>query len=146
MDNFKKKTPGRPNLEYTPIRPHWTGSSKSEVSNYIFGSMKSSMSDVPAQSVAGSTLPLVGMPRDDEEAAMYNPFEHRKLTHPTSNTETLVHLLKGSLGSGILAMPLAFVNAGLCEVFPSAVPAGADSVARVCRRGGNGLPGGTGWH
>lgn len=27
--------------------------------------------------------------------------------------DTLIHLLKGSLGSGILAMPLAFLNAGL---------------------------------
>ncbi|XP_055640560.1 proton-coupled amino acid transporter-like protein pathetic isoform X2 [Toxorhynchites rutilus septentrionalis] len=112
MDNFKKKT-GRPNLEYTPIRPHWTGSSKSDVSNYIFGNMKASMTDVPAQTAAGSTLPLVGMPRDDEEAGSYNPFENRKLTHPTTDTDTLVHLLKGSLGSGILAMPLAFLNAGL---------------------------------
>lgn len=30
-----------------------------------------------------------------------------------SNLETLVHLMKGSLGSGILAMPLAFAHAGL---------------------------------
>jgi hypothetical protein len=29
------------------------------------------------------------------------------------NTETLVHLLKGSLGTGILAMPNAFFKAGL---------------------------------
>lgn len=29
------------------------------------------------------------------------------------NLDTLIHLLKGSLGSGILAMPLAFANAGL---------------------------------
>nr|XP_029715231.1 proton-coupled amino acid transporter-like protein pathetic isoform X1 [Aedes albopictus] len=96
-----------------PIRPQWTGSSKSEVNNYIFGNMKDSMSDVAAQTVAGSTLPLVGMPREDEEAGSYNPFEHRKLTHPTSDVDTLVHLLKGSLGSGILAMPLAFLHAGL---------------------------------
>nr|XP_029715229.1 proton-coupled amino acid transporter-like protein pathetic isoform X2 [Aedes albopictus] len=113
MDNFKKKSTNRPNLEYTPIRPQWTGSSKSEVNNYIFGNMKDSMSDVAAQTVAGSTLPLVGMPREDEEAGSYNPFEHRKLTHPTSDVDTLVHLLKGSLGSGILAMPLAFLHAGL---------------------------------
>lgn len=30
-----------------------------------------------------------------------------------SDGETLIHLLKGSLGSGILAMPLAFANGGL---------------------------------
>ena len=60
----------------------------------------------------GSTLPLVE-PIKDEEAHFYNPFEHRKLSHPTSDWDTLIHLLKGSLGSGILAMPLAFKSAGL---------------------------------
>ena len=29
------------------------------------------------------------------------------------DAETLIHLLKGSLGSGILAMPMAFLNAGM---------------------------------
>lgn len=29
------------------------------------------------------------------------------------NAETLIHLLKGSLGTGILAMPNAFCNSGL---------------------------------
>ncbi|XP_035772552.1 proton-coupled amino acid transporter-like protein pathetic isoform X1 [Anopheles albimanus] len=116
MDNYKKKTPGRvhQHLEYTQIRPQLTGSTKSiQANHYIFGRMKSELNDVPVQTVAGSTLPLVDMPKDDEEAGAYNPFENRKLTHPTTDTETLVHLLKGSLGSGILAMPLAFVNAGL---------------------------------
>ncbi|XP_028160775.1 proton-coupled amino acid transporter-like protein pathetic isoform X2 [Ostrinia nubilalis] len=51
--------------------------------------------------------------RDVEADEDYNPFEHRKLAHPTSDMDTLIHLLKGSLGSGILAMPMAFLNAGL---------------------------------
>ncbi|CAD7002550.1 unnamed protein product [Ceratitis capitata] len=72
------------------------------------------MVDVPAQQAAGSTLPLVlTRKKGDEEDTNYNPFEHRKVDHPTSDLETLVHLLKGSLGSGILAMPMAFLNAGL---------------------------------
>ncbi|XP_077301655.1 proton-coupled amino acid transporter-like protein acs [Arctopsyche grandis] len=43
----------------------------------------------------------------------YNPHMHRQLAHATTNAETLVHLLKGSLGTGIMAMPQAFFNAGL---------------------------------
>lgn len=70
------------------------------------------MGEEPVAQVAGSTLPLVNMIKD-EESCDYDPFAHRQLTHPTTDTETLIHLLKGSLGSGILAMPLAFANAGL---------------------------------
>lgn len=70
-------------------------------------------------------------PEGDE----YDPHLHRSVPHPTtwanycsivlnvfyfefhfqyfaSNTETLIHLLKGSLGTGILAMPKAFHQAG----------------------------------
>ncbi|XP_012272846.1 proton-coupled amino acid transporter-like protein CG1139 [Orussus abietinus] len=42
----------------------------------------------------------------------YEPYENRDVQHPTTNSETLLHLLKGSLGTGILAMPKAFANAG----------------------------------
>ncbi|XP_030570953.1 proton-coupled amino acid transporter-like protein CG1139 isoform X2 [Drosophila novamexicana] len=78
--------------------------------------IRSDMADVPVQQAAGSTLPLVLTRKkggDDGEDGHYNPFEHRKVEHPTSDLETFVHLLKGSLGSGILAMPMAFANAGL---------------------------------
>lgn len=42
----------------------------------------------------------------------YNPYDNREVKHPTTNAETLLHLLKGSLGTGILAMPMAFLNSG----------------------------------
>ncbi|XP_017788095.1 PREDICTED: proton-coupled amino acid transporter-like protein CG1139 isoform X1 [Habropoda laboriosa] len=42
----------------------------------------------------------------------YDPYNHRVVQHPTTSLETLLHLLKGSLGTGILAMPKAFHNSG----------------------------------
>uniref|UniRef100_A0A2M3YXZ0 Putative amino acid transporter n=1 Tax=Anopheles braziliensis TaxID=58242 RepID=A0A2M3YXZ0_9DIPT len=42
----------------------------------------------------------------------YDPYQHRIVEHPTTSNETLIHLLKGSLGTGILAMPNAFNHAG----------------------------------
>ncbi|XP_021703414.1 proton-coupled amino acid transporter-like protein CG1139 isoform X2 [Aedes aegypti] len=43
----------------------------------------------------------------------YDPSMHRTLEHPTTNMDTMIHLLKGNIGTGILAMPDAFKNAGL---------------------------------
>ncbi|XP_058803940.1 proton-coupled amino acid transporter-like protein CG1139 isoform X2 [Phymastichus coffea] len=85
---------------------------KTELSDMVLFKYKCEKNEVPITIANGSTLPLVERP-NDEEAALYDPFEHRKLAHPTSDLDTLIHLLKGSLGSGILAMPIAFKSSGL---------------------------------
>ncbi|KAJ8727096.1 hypothetical protein PYW08_015493 [Mythimna loreyi] len=46
------------------------------------------------------------------ELSAYDPFQNRKLEHPNSDVRSFANLLKSSLGSGILAMPAAFKNAG----------------------------------
>ncbi|XP_026816116.1 LOW QUALITY PROTEIN: proton-coupled amino acid transporter-like protein pathetic [Rhopalosiphum maidis] len=51
--------------------------------------------------------------RNQEKVDYFDPFLERNLEHPTTNGETLTHLLKASLGTGILAMPLAFQCSGL---------------------------------
>ncbi|PNF20534.1 Proton-coupled amino acid transporter-like protein CG1139 [Cryptotermes secundus] len=55
----------------------------------------------------------------------YNPHLHRNVETPTTNTETLIHLLKGSLGTGILAMPNAFFKAGLIVGFVGTILIGS---------------------
>lgn len=56
------------------------------------------------------------MPKDAEVGLTgkeFNPFTERRHPNPTTDCDTLTHLLKASLGTGILAMPCAFRSAGL---------------------------------
>lgn len=55
-------------------------------------------------------MPTNGIKSFKEEE--YDPYRHRDVKHPTSFWETLIHMWKASLGTGILAMPNAFHNAG----------------------------------
>jgi len=55
--------------------------------------------------------PNIGEYKEKDE--LYDPFEHRDKRHATSDLGALTHLLKSSLGTGILAMPHAIKNGGL---------------------------------
>ncbi|CAH0629113.1 unnamed protein product [Chrysodeixis includens] len=72
-------------------------------------SVRSSTEHVPSATQSTITLDR----KDDDKEEEYNPFEHRDLVHPTSTLGAFFHLLKSSLGSGLLAMPAAFKNTGL---------------------------------
>ncbi|KAJ2950495.1 hypothetical protein O0L34_g8738 [Tuta absoluta] len=48
----------------------------------------------------------------ENDNSVYNPFEHREVEKPVSNVRATANLIKSSLGSGLLAGPLAFVQSG----------------------------------
>ncbi|CAK1551559.1 unnamed protein product [Leptosia nina] len=62
------------------------------------------------KSCMASTVTLAVRNKEEND---YNPFEHRNVAHPTSTIGSFFHLLKSSLGSGLLAMPAAFKHTGL---------------------------------
>ncbi|XP_076347871.1 proton-coupled amino acid transporter 1-like [Tachypleus tridentatus] len=50
---------------------------------------------------------------DEEETQQPDGLPQKKRPHKTTNCETLMHLLKGNTGPGILAIPSGFSNSGL---------------------------------
>uniref|UniRef100_A0A1B6M4J2 Amino acid transporter transmembrane domain-containing protein n=2 Tax=Graphocephala atropunctata TaxID=36148 RepID=A0A1B6M4J2_9HEMI len=50
---------------------------------------------------------------EDGLESPYEPGEHRDFPHALGTPGALFHMIKGSLGSGILSMPVAFKNGGL---------------------------------
>ncbi|XP_075213602.1 proton-coupled amino acid transporter-like protein acs [Lycorma delicatula] len=65
---------------------------------------------------------------DDHETGsslQYEPSEHRRIRYPTNYIETLFHLLKASIGTGILTMPNGFAKAGYVVGFISTLLLGA---------------------
>ncbi|OWR43751.1 proton-coupled amino acid transporter-like protein CG1139 [Danaus plexippus] len=48
-----------------------------------------------------------------EEEESFDPHEHRRVERPTTYSDTMTHLLKGSIGAGILAMADAVARVGI---------------------------------
>ncbi|KAK9875544.1 hypothetical protein WA026_009352 [Henosepilachna vigintioctopunctata] len=51
--------------------------------------------------------------KDSLNEKLYDPHEHRDLEHPNTFYGALMHLVKSSMGTGTLAVPMAFKYAGL---------------------------------
>ncbi|XP_017881279.1 proton-coupled amino acid transporter-like protein pathetic [Ceratina calcarata] len=65
----------------------------------------------PMQEFNSSTK--IAMGEYNEKDELYNPFEQREKKNTNSDLGSLAHLLKSSLGTGILAMPNAIKNGGV---------------------------------
>lgn len=60
-----------------------------------------------------------------EASFPYDPYEHRFLEHPLTYTDALCHMIKGSIGTGILTVPHAFKNSGYLLGFVGTLSIGA---------------------
>ncbi|XP_014210520.1 proton-coupled amino acid transporter-like protein pathetic isoform X2 [Copidosoma floridanum] len=72
--------------------------------------MEADREDTPRYKVKVTPMDVEGATKDDKA---FDPFTERQVPNPTTDCDTLTHLLKASLGTGILAMPNAFISAGL---------------------------------
>ncbi|XP_077273777.1 proton-coupled amino acid transporter-like protein pathetic [Temnothorax americanus] len=77
------------------------------------GRKEKEQSGNPMTEFSSSTkiAPNIGEYKEKDE--LYDPFEHRDKRRSTSDLGSMMHLLKSSLGTGILAMPHAIKNGGL---------------------------------
>jgi len=78
------------------------------------GRPEKEQSDNPMTEFSSSTKiapTVIGEYKEKDE--LYDPFEHRDKENKSSDLGSLAHLLKSSLGTGILAMPHAINNGGL---------------------------------
>ncbi|CAH1366375.1 proton-coupled amino acid transporter-like protein CG1139 [Tenebrio molitor] len=81
-------------------------------SNHSFTPALNSTEDVSRKNGKNYMVEMNDLKKAEEATGEYEPYLHRDVEHPTTNAETLLHLLKGSLGTGILSMPLAFYHSG----------------------------------
>ncbi|XP_050684194.1 proton-coupled amino acid transporter-like protein CG1139 isoform X2 [Leptidea sinapis] len=65
----------------------------------------------------------------DEED--FDPHLHRKVDKPTSYSDTMIHLLKGSIGAGVLAMPNAFSRMGVFGGIAGIIIVGIFAIASI---------------
>ncbi|XP_011498313.1 PREDICTED: proton-coupled amino acid transporter 4 [Ceratosolen solmsi marchali] len=77
---------------------------------------KEEVNEVPGEqmkdfSSTTKIAPAIGHYHEKDE--LYDPFDHRDKKHATSDAGSATHLIKSSLGTGILAMPSAIKNGGL---------------------------------
>nr|XP_019536589.2 proton-coupled amino acid transporter-like protein CG1139 [Aedes albopictus] len=79
-----------------------------------------------------------------KDAEDYDPFAHRNTKKPNTTIGSFIHLVKGSLGTGIMAMPLAFKNGGLlfgtmgsiviCIIYAHCVHLLVGTSQKLCKR------------
>ncbi|XP_021709822.1 proton-coupled amino acid transporter-like protein CG1139 [Aedes aegypti] len=89
-------------------------------------------------------MPITVESLEKKDAEEYDPFAHRQIKKPNTTIGSFIHLVKGSLGTGIMAMPLAFKNGGLlfgtigsiviCIIYAHCVHLLVGTSQKLCRK------------